>query len=229
MIVVPAEQSEDNAHTVVHEYGHHLDRSTPVAGIAEPNGTSIWWRARGVAELVRTGSVARDYRIGWDRSIAEIFAEDYAQLARPSGRYAIRWLDRPNETVLGALKADLGLGPEPADLTPPAVKPVTIARRGALAPRGSTAIQFGLLGPGRRVEATAHFAGKAERTKVRARLTIRCDGRTVVSKVIGSGKTAVSIDRRNLGPADCTATLASTSTSKRTFVLTVRLSIGPGV
>ena len=32
-------------------------------------------------ELVRLGSVKRDYGLGWSRSIAEIFAEDYARLA----------------------------------------------------------------------------------------------------------------------------------------------------
>src|SRR5918995_795381 len=45
-MVVPAEQTEANAHTVVHEYGHHLDRSRPVTGAAEPNGTPEWWRDR---------------------------------------------------------------------------------------------------------------------------------------------------------------------------------------
>ena len=132
VMTVPAEQSEENAHTVVHEYGHHLDRSTAVTGVREPNGTPVWWRARGMERLVQLGSVATTYALGWERSIAEIFAEDYAQLALGDGRYRISWLSPPDATILAALKADLGLGPEPEIVAPPALKPVSISRRGAL-------------------------------------------------------------------------------------------------
>lgn len=225
VITVPAEQSDENAHTVVHEYGHHLDRSTPVAGVSEPNGTSVWWRARAMAELVRLGSVARSYGLGWDRSIAEIFAEDYAQLALPGVPFAIGWLDPPDATVLAALRADLGLGPEPAiTAKPPALKPVTINRRGSLRPKQSTAIEFGLLGPGRRVQATATFTGPAEK-RPRATLEIRCDGVRVRLKTIGSGKSTVTIDVANLGPAECTARLTSSSRTARAYTVAVRLSV----
>lgn len=224
VITLPAEQSDENAHTVVHEYAHHLDAARPVAGVREPNGSSTWWRARGMDRLVRLGSVARSYALGWSRSIAEIFAEDYAQLARPGSPFGIPWLEGPNETVHASILADLGLGPEPAIVDPPALKPVSISERGALAPRRSTTIDFGLLGPGRRVQATATFAGPKEK-KVRAALEIRCNGRRVALGTIATGKTAVTIDRRNLGPAECTATLTSRSTSLRTFTLTVRLSV----
>jgi hypothetical protein len=224
VMVVPAEQSDETAHTVVHEYGHHLDRSTPVGGIAEPNGMPEWWRARGMNELVRLGSVARSYALGWDRSIAEIFAEDYAQLARADARYAIEWLSPPDATVLVALKADFGLGPPPAVVNPPALKPRTIDRRGNLAPTRRVVVDFGLLGPGRRVTATATFRGAAEK-RPRARFEIRCDGARVALKTISKGKTTVTIDRRDLGPADCTATLTNTSSSSRAFTLHVVLTI----
>ncbi|HUH15799.1 MAG TPA: hypothetical protein VML35_07940 [Gaiellaceae bacterium] len=227
VITVPAEQSDENAHTVVHEYAHHLDASHPIAGIREPNGTSTWWRARGMDRLVRLGSVARSYLLGWSRSIGEIFAEDYAQLARPGGPFSIPWLERPTETVHAAILADLGLGPVPTIAEPPALKPVSITRRGTLRPTRSASIDFGLLGPGRRVQATATFTGPKEK-RVRAALEIRCNGRRVVLSTIGTGKTAVTIDRRNLGPAECTATLTSRSTSLRTFTLVVRLSIEAG-
>ena len=227
-MVVPAEQSDANAHTVVHEYGHHLDRSTPVAGVGEPNGTPEWWRARGVAELVRLRSVATSYIIGWDRSIAEIFAEDYAQLALSGTRFEIPWLEAPDETVLAALKADLGLGPPPVSVKPPAVKPVSITRSGNLAPRHRTAIPFNLLGPSRRVTATATFSGAAEQ-QARATLEVRCDRKRVALKKLRVGKTVFAIDQRSLGPADCTATLTSTSGSTRSFTLVVRLSILTGV
>ena len=227
-IVVPAEQSESNAHTIVHEYGHHLDHSTPVAGVAEPNGTPEWWRARGVAELVRLRSVASSYILGWDRSIAEVFAEDYAQLALAGSRFGISWLERPDETVLAALKADLGLGPAPVTVNPPVIKPVSISRNGSLAPRRRTAIPFTLLGPNRRVTATATFGGAAEK-RMRATLEVRCNDARVAFKTLRQGKTTFAIDQRRLGPAECTATLTSASASTRSFTLVVRLSILTGV
>jgi hypothetical protein len=226
VMTVPPDQDDRNAHTVVHEYGHHLDRSTPVDGAREPNGTPVWWRARGMANLVRIGSVATTYALGWERSIAEIFAEDYAQLVLGPGRHKITWLSAPNATVIAALKADLGLGPEPEITAPPALKPVSISRRGALAPKRGVTIDFGLLGPGRRVTATANVAGPKEK-RARARLEIRCDGERVALRTLGPGKTRIFIDRPNLGPADCRATLTSTSTSRRAYSLVVRLSI-PG-
>jgi hypothetical protein len=73
------------------------------------------------------------------------------------------------------------------------------------------------------VTATAVFTGAREK-RPRARLEIRCDGSRVALRTIGTGKTTISIDQRDLGPADCKATLTSTSTSKRTYSLVVRLS-----
>ena len=221
VMLVPAGQSAEVAHVVLHEYGHHLDRSTPVAGVREPNGTPTWWRARGIAELARLRSVARNYDLGWDRSIAEIFAEDYARLALGATPFKIRWLGEPDENVLAALKADLGLGEAPVAATPPAIKPVSIDRRGTLAPRKRVAIPFGLLGPGRRVTATATIAA-------RATLEVRCAGARVALRTLTAGTRKVTIDRRGLGPAECTATLTNTSTARRAFTLVVGLSIEPG-
>jgi hypothetical protein len=172
--------------------------------------------------LVRIGSVAGSYLLGWTRSIAEVFAEDYAQLALPGTRFEIPWLAPPDETVLAALKADLGLGPEPTIAEPPPIKPVTISRRGKLVPRGRATIDFGLLGPGRRVQATATVAGAQEK-RPRATLEIRCGRNRVATARVGAGTTRVSLDRRNVGPGDCTATLTSTSTSRRAYTLVVRL------
>ncbi len=216
VMVVPAEQSDDNAHTVVHEYGHHLDRSTPVAGVPEPNGTPQWWRTRAMAELVRLRSVARNYSLGWDRSIAEIFAEDYAQLALAGSRYAIRWLSRPDATVLAGLKADFGLGPPPAAVSPPKLKPVTSREAGqprAEAARGDR-VRPARSRPAR--DRDRHIQRCGREALARA-LEIRCDGERVALRTITKGKTTVTIDRRELGPADCTATLTSTSSSSRAY------------
>jgi hypothetical protein len=227
VVTVPAEESETNAHTVVHEYGHHLDRSRPVAGIAEPNGTSVWWRARGMAQLLRIGSVARSYIIGWNRSIGEIFAEDYAQLALPGSPYQIPWLGPPNGTVIAALKADLGLGPEPEIVAPPLPKPVVRTRSGSLAAGKRVTIPFGLLGPGRNLHVTANFGGATVKVP-RATLEVRCEGERMALKTIATGTTKVTIVRNNVGPGDCTATLVSKSGISRSFTLTVRLSLTPG-
>ena len=219
VMVVPAGQDAATAHTFLHEYGHHIDRSRAVDGVREPNGAPEWWRARGMAELVRLGSVARSYALGWDRSIAEIFAEDYARLALGQTTHRIAWLGEPDENVLAAIKADLGLGPAPAPTTtPPALKPVSIERSGTLAPRRRVAIPFGLLGPGRSVKATATIAA-------RATLEIRCDGARVALKTLSAGTRTVTIDRRNLGPAECTATLTNAGTRARAYTLSVRLAI----
>ena len=58
---------------------------------------------------------------------------------------------------------------------------------------------------------------------------MRCAGKRVALKTLRQSKTAFAIDQRDLGPADCTATLTSTSGSTRSFTLVVRLSIVAGV
>src|SRR5262245_37389787 len=78
VMVVPAGRNADLAHTVIHEYGHHVDASRRHGGLAEPNGTPLWWKARGMEQLVSFRSVRSRYQVGWDRSISEVFAEDYA-------------------------------------------------------------------------------------------------------------------------------------------------------
>jgi hypothetical protein len=225
VITVAAAESEANAHTLVHEYGHHVDATRGVAGAREPNGSSTWWRARGVARLVALRSAYHGYVRAWDRNIAEIFAEDYVRLARPDSRHRIRWLEEPNEAVLGAILHDLGLGPEPASTAPPQLKPVVLSRSGRLAPSRSATRTFGLLGPGRRVRATVEVGG-ASAAGVRARLELSCDGKRISTRTLARGMKVVSIDRPNLGPAeDCAVTLTNTGGAARAFALSVRLSV----
>jgi hypothetical protein len=224
-ITVFASEIQANAHTLLHEYGHHVDASRGVAGVPEPNGSSTWWRARGMARLVELGSVYRTYFGGWDRSIAEIFAEDYARLADPGSPFKISWLERPNQTVLDAILHDLGLGPAPTITAPPKQKPVSLTRSGRLAPSRSVTVPFGLLGPGRRVRATITMAG-ADAAGVRARLELRCDGRRISTRTLAKGMRVVSIDRPQLGPAQrCTVSATNTGGAARAFTLAVRLSV----
>jgi hypothetical protein len=225
VITIPAAESEANAHTLVHEYGHHVDASRGVAGAPEPNGSSTWWQARGMARLVALRSAYHGYVRSWDRNIAEIFAEDYARLARPGSRHRIQWLDEPNESVVAAILHDLGLGPEPTITTPPQLKPVALSRSGRLAPKRSATRTFGLLGPGRRVRATVEVAG-ASATGVRARIELSCDGRRISTRTLARGMKVVSIDRPNLGPAEsCAVTVTNTGAAARAFTLAVRLTV----
>lgn len=227
VITVAALETETNAHTFVHEYGHHVDASRGVAGAPEPNGSSTWWRARGMARLVEIRSAFHSYLGGgWSRNVAEIFAEDYAQLARPGDPHRIPWLEGPNEGVLAAILYDLGLGPEPTLTTPPRIRPHTEARRGRLAAGRSVALDpFTLLGSGRAVRATVEMAG-ATVTGVRARLELRCGARLIATRTLAKGMKVVTIQRPNLGPAeDCIVRLTNTSGAARAYTLSLRISV----
>ena len=223
-ITIAAIESEANAHTLVHEYGHHVDASRGVADVREPNGSSTWWRARGMARLVQVRSVYHGYNRDWDRNIAEVFAEDYARLAQPGSRHRIQWLEEPSEAVLAAILHDLGLGPEPAIGRPPGLKPVELRRSGRLARSQSVSVPFELLGPGRRVRATVEMAG-ATAGGVRARLELRCEGTLLRTRTLGTRMRVVSIDRPNVPAGECTVRLTNTGTAARTFTLKIRLTI----
>ena len=58
--------------------------------------------------LVAIRSVRDRYQVGWNRSIAEVFAEDYAYTHFGRG-FRISWLEPPSRVVQQAIRADLGL------------------------------------------------------------------------------------------------------------------------
>jgi hypothetical protein len=231
-------------HSVVHEYGHHLDSTWAVAGVSELNGTPTWWASRGMGALVASSGVAFDYSLGWNRSIAEVFAEDYAYI-HLGGIYKIPWLAPPDDALKTALLAELGgAGTTPPAVTPPVVtppvvappvvtppatttpsaNPVTVNRSGTLAAGARRAIPFSLLGAGRRVTADAAVS-PLRRGKASARLDVVCNGTVVASTAVVSGRTA-RLDAPNLGPASCEATLVSTSTANQRYAVRLRLTIG---
>ena len=225
VITVAAAESEVNAHTLVHEYGHHVDASRGVAGAREPNGSSTWWRARGMARLVELRSAYHGYVVDWSRNIAEIFAEDYARLARPGSRHRIPWLEEPNEPVLAAILHDLGLGPEPTVTSAAAAEAGRALARGRLAPSRRSHATFGLLGPGRRVRATVEIAG-ASAPGVRARLELRCDGTLIVDAHARHGHEGRQHRPPEPRPAeDCAVRLTNTGGAARAFALSVRLTV----
>jgi len=222
-IVVPAGKDLRVAATFLHEYGHHLDRAWRVSGVQELNGTPVWWQLRGMAALVDQGAVAFDYSRGWSHSIGEIFAEDYAWI-HVQYQYAIPWLSPPDDALRTALLTELGGQPTAELPETPAVGPLVINRNGALAARREQVVPFGLLGPGRRVTFTATVS-RSTRAGTRARMDVTCNGTRVASQAFTRGRATRTIDVPNLGPAECTARLASTTGVRLTYTLRLRLAI----
>jgi hypothetical protein len=97
----------DLAAVLMHEYAHHLDATYGLTSSrrSEP-AARRWWAARRIAQRIQTGQMSLDYDRGWQRAIAEIFAEDYVQLGA-TGRYGIGWLAPPSNGVRSALRTDL--------------------------------------------------------------------------------------------------------------------------
>jgi hypothetical protein len=221
-IIIPAGKSAGLASTLLHEYGHHLDTAWRVPGVQELNGTPTWWNARGMAGLLSERRVSFDYSLGWDHSIGEIFAEDYAYIHTGS-RYAIsRWLSPPDEALKNAMFAELG-APQAALPASPEV-PLVLQRQGTLVPRDRYSVPFGLLGPGRRVTMTATISRPA-RKGIRARAQIVCEGRVISTQPFGKGRATRVLDVPNLGPAQCDARLISTAGVRLTYRLTLRLAV----
>lgn len=110
LIFVPPIPASKLKSTLVHEYGHHVDQAYTHRSNA-PNGldgTPRWWSARGISARLNKRKIAWDYRRGWDRSLVEIFAEDFAVTNLGSAAdFDIPWLGRPNSRVKAALNKDL--------------------------------------------------------------------------------------------------------------------------
>jgi hypothetical protein len=223
-MTLPAGNSQRVAQYLLHEYGHHLDGFWPIAGVRELNGTQAWWNLRGMAALFDRGDVAFDYSLGWNRSVAEIFAEDYAWIHLPID-YAIRWLSPPDDVVRTALLQELSGSPPAAEPAPaPAAQPFVLTRSGTLGARATQAIPFGLLGPGRRVTLVATVA-RPTRAGARARAEVVCNGSRVAARTFTRGVSSRTIDVPNLGPANCSARLVSTTGVRLSYSLRLRLTI----
>jgi hypothetical protein len=220
-IIIAAGKSRLLESTFLHEYGHHLDTYWRVPGVSELNGTPVWWAARGMASLVANRQVAFDYSLGWDHSIGEIFAEDYAYI-HTHNRYAIRWMSPPDAALESALFTELGT---PAAALPAAPEvPLVISRNGTLAPRDTFRVPFGLLGPGRRVTFAATIS-KPKRKGIRARAQLMCDERVVATRTFGKGQAKRSFNIPNLGPANCDIRLVSRVSTSLTYSLRISLAI----
>lgn len=221
-IFIPAGKNQFIEGTLIHEYGHHIDATTAVPGIPELNGIPVWWADRGMASLYAAREVAFDYSHGWDHSIAEIFAEDFAYIhVGASYRYAITWMSPPDDK----LKADMfaALGSPQGSLPAAPNTPLVVQRVGTLGPRGTKTVPFGLLGPGRRVTFTATVS-RATRKGVRARIQVVCNGTVAGTRTIGKGQKVRTLDLPSMGPGDCDARLVSSAPVSLKFKLRLQLT-----
>jgi predicted thioesterase len=209
-IIIPAGKSQFIEGTLIHEYGHHVDASTPNPGVPELNGIPVWWQDRGMAALFASRQVAFDYSLGWDHSTGEIFAEDYAYIhVGSSYHYGITWLSPPDDKLKADMFAALGTPPAPLPAAPNL--PLVVNRAGTLTPHDVRTIPFGLLGPGREVTFTATVSRKT-RKGVRARIQVVCNGSVAGTRTVAKGQTTRTLDLPNMGPGDCDARIVSTST-----------------
>jgi hypothetical protein len=224
-IMIPAGKSQSIEGTLIHEYGHHLDASTPNPGLPELNGIPVWWQDRGMAALLASHQVAFDYSLGWSHSIAEIFAEDFAYIqVGPSYHYGITWLSPPDDKLKADMFAALGSPPEP--LPPAPNTPLVVDRVGTLTPHDTKSVPFGLLGPGRRVTFKATVS-RASRKGVRARIQVVCNGVVAGTRTIAKGQKSRTLVLPNMGPGDCDARLVSAAPVSLTYTLHLQL-VAPG-
>lgn len=223
-IMIPAGKNQFIEGTLIHEYGHHIDASTPVPGVPELNGIPAWWADRGMAALFAGRQVAFDYSMGWDHSIAEIFAEDYAYIHVGSTyRYGITWMTPPDDKLKADMFAALGTPPAPLPAAPNT--PLVVHRVGSLTPHDVKSVPFGLLGPGRRVTFTATVS-RATRKGVRARIQVVCNGTVAGTRTIVKGQKSRTLVLPNMGPGDCDARLVSTAPVILKYTLRLQLE-GP--
>jgi hypothetical protein len=167
LIFVPAIPASRLRSTLIHEYGHHVDQAyshrRTIRGRLD--GTPRWWSARRIAPRLNKRQVAWNYERGWERSLAEIFAEDYAVTNLGSkADFDIPWLGRPPAAAQNALRKDLE-------------DPIGLSRRHVgvawLRPRSERIVPFRLNRTRRVLIATA-ARNPAGPRRVTTRL--RCDG-----------------------------------------------------
>jgi hypothetical protein len=230
---------------LTHEYGHHIERSRRTSFTALGSGMPAWWRTRGVVSLLQAGQVARDYSLGWDRSIAEIYAEDFAVLNGSNRRWRMQ-VGIPGPEILAALRTDLaGAAPTPPTPVPagtpavspqpatsgapaagpagsasPARKSMEVRTRGLLTPGGRRLLPFTVPGPGNGIVVGIRLAGRNQRASARA--DIRCAGKALGGKA-GQIKRPISFRIPGPGAANCVL-VVSRASAPVGFSATIRVT-----
>jgi hypothetical protein len=196
VIVIPARAPSRVRNVLVHEYGHHIDRSYDHRSAAPDfDGTARWWAQRQMGQRLSSRSVAWDYSRGWERSIAEIFAEDYAVLNTPRGPFDIFWLDRPDQTTRAAMRKDIVA---PTGLWRQRLGPTWMSRA------GTRTITFTVAPAKRRLVVVTRVRNK--RGSRALRTTLRCaGGRFVRNSLAGRRRVgAIRVSGAPSGPCELT-------------------------
>jgi hypothetical protein len=217
---------------LTHEYGHHFDATRPhLAGAGGLDGTAGWWRTRGMATLLAQGQVAWDYARGWDRSIAEVFAEDYKLTNLQGETSRIAWLGPPPPAVSDAIRADLAgptvapVAPAQPPMPPPSAAgarpppggpvPRAAARASGRLPSGGRAWVRFAVPSGRRVAVTVSGV-----TAGRVRAVLRCNGRTLAGAAARRGRPA-TVRAARVARGSCRLGLRAIGAPSRYRVLAV--------
>jgi hypothetical protein len=108
-MVIPYPSAE-TTHSLVHEYGHHLDNqlwnlgALGLCGLSN-DGSRRWFFARQVADDV-VNETGCGVETPWDRLLGELFAEDFVALNGLDG-WVLPELPPPTPAVLRAMRDDI--------------------------------------------------------------------------------------------------------------------------
>ena len=183
--------------------------------------------------LLAQGRVAWDYSLGWDHSIAEIFAEDYKLTNTPGEALQIRWLGAPPAVVSDAdpgrpRRRHPRAGPSRAG--PPAGPRVHTGGDGSGRTHGDPferthSLPAGVPGPLPRDVPAASGGACDGRREGRVRAVLRCNGKPVGGAAARRGRPA-TVRAARVAPGACRITLraAGAFTSYRVTVVTNALT-----
>jgi hypothetical protein len=141
-----------------HEYGHHLAEQSDNAPFAPGLGTKRWFTQEHVCARLRSGELVDDAALGYERSVAEGFAEAY-RIASGGDRH--QWIVDPALYPAGAARRAIL-----ADVRHPWTGPHVRGLRGRLAAGGSATVTI-------RAPLDGDLAVTASAARPRLRLRLR--------------------------------------------------------
>lgn len=112
-LMIISYEYEDPAHAVIHEYGHHIDNNTynldKLSNCGEDgDGSRRWFFARQMQDNI-LDRLSCDPEGDWGTLLAEVYAEDYAQMVGipPEEYHPAISVPRPTSGQKAALRKDL--------------------------------------------------------------------------------------------------------------------------